>query len=226
MHSSKLRLFLDTADVDAWKAWLPTGLFYGVTTNPLLLERAKVPCTLDSLKLLADVAIRLDVQNIQLQTWGTTPEDMVAVGKTLAQMSDRITIKVPLTQNGIRAAQSLHQRDISITLTAAYTHHQAIIADAACAEYVAPYLGRMNDLGLDGHIEISNMQQSLNALNSSTRILVASIRTVEDITALTMKGLDTFTFSPAIAQSLFDVPSTQKAAMDFERAAQAMQKAI
>ena len=224
MHSSQLRLFLDTADVDAWKKWLPSGLFYGITTNPLLLERAKVPCTIDSLKHLADTAFSFGLQNVQLQTWGITPEEMVSTGKILAKMSDRITIKVPLTQDGIATAQELHQNGISITLTAVYTHHQAILADAASAHYVAPYLGRMNDLGLDGRLEISQMQQSLNALNSNTRILVASIRTAEDITALTMNGLNTFTFSPAIAQSLFNVLPTEKAATDFERAAQAMTK--
>lgn len=222
MHSSKLRLFLDTADVEAWKTWLPTGLFYGVTTNPLLLERAEVPCTRESLALLGEMALSFGVQNVQFQTWGQTVDEMVSIGHTLAQISDRVTVKVPLTLSGIHTAQRLRRKDISITLTAAYSHHQAIMADAVSAHYVAPYLGRMNDSGLDGRTEISNMQQSLNALDSSTRILVASIRTVEDITALTLRGLNTFTFSPAIAQALFDVPLTQKAAADFQRAAQAM----
>ena len=226
MNLSRLRLFLDTADTKAWQTWLPTGLFYGVTTNPLLLERSEVPCTVESLKGMANTALGLGVQNVQLQTWGETVEEMVAIGQALASVSDRITIKVPLTQTGIQAIRELHSANISITLTAAYAHHQAIIADAASAHYVAPYLGRMNDLGVNGRTEISNMQRSLKALNSNTRILVASIRTVEDITALTMNGLDTFTISPAIAQALFNVPPTQKAATDFQRAAQAMQKSL
>ncbi|MEM9212889.1 MAG: transaldolase family protein [Cyanobacteria bacterium P01_F01_bin.150] len=224
MNLPKLRFFLDTANVDAWKIWLPTGLFYGVTTNPLLLERADAPCTVESLKSVADIAFNLGAQNVQLQTWGTTVEKMVSTGKALAAVSNRITVKVPLTQVGIQATRELRCAKISITLTACYAHHQVIIADAASADYVAPYLGRMNDLEMDGRKEISNMQRSLSALHSRTRILVASIRSVDDITALTMNGLDTFTFSPAIAQALFDVPPTQKAAADFQRAAQAMQK--
>ena len=224
MNRSKLRLFLDTADTEAWKTWLPTGLFYGVTTNPLLLERAGVSCTFESLSNLANLALTLGAQNVQLQTWGETTEEMVSIGATLAKMSDRITIKIPLTLAGINASQALRSANISITLTAAYAHHQVILADAVSAHYVAPYLGRMNDLGSNGCTEISNMQRSLNALGSQTRILVASIRTVEDITSLTMNGLDTFTFSPAIAQALFDVPATQKAVTEFQRAALAMQK--
>lgn len=224
MHSSKLRLFLDTADVDAWKTWLPTGLFYGVTTNPLLLEKVGIPCTRESLTSLGETALSLGVQNVQFQTWGQTVNEMVSIGQTLSKISDRVTVKVPLTRNGVQAAHLLQSKGISITLTAAYAHHQALMADAVSAHYVAPYLGRMNDSGLEGRTEIIHMQQSLNALNSSTRILVASIRTVEDIAVLTMHGLDTFTFSPVIAQSLFNVPATQKAAADFQRAAQAMQQ--
>lgn len=226
MKLSKLRLFLDTADVDAWKKWLPMGLFYGVTTNPLLLERAGVPCTLVSMKKLATIAFDLGAQNVQLQTWGQKVEDLVFNGKALADIGDRITIKVPLTEAGVQATQTLRQAKISVTLTAAYAHHQAIIADAATAHYVAPYLGRMNDLGLNGLEQVSNMHRSLTALKSETRVLVASIRTVNDITALTLNGLDTFTVSPAIAQSLFDVPPTQKAATEFQRAAQNMQRSL
>lgn len=223
MHASNLRLFLDTADVLAWEKWLPTGLFYGVTTNPLLLERAKVPCTQDTLLSLASKAFDLGAREVQIQTWGQNIQEMVKKGQAFSQSSDRIVVKIPVTEAGIHVARQLHTEGAKVTLTAAYNHHQAVIADAASAEYVAPYLGRMTDLGLAGRDEIVKMQRSLTALNSNTRILVASIRSLEDITELTMQGLTTFTFSPAIAEALFDVLATKKAASEFERAAHAMQ---
>lgn len=223
MHTSNLRFFLDTADVLAWEKWLPTGIFYGVTTNPSLLEKAKVPCHQDTLLSLANKAFELGAKEVQIQTWGQSIQDMVTRGRAFSQASDRIVIKIPLTESGIRVARQLQLEGRKVTLTAAYNHHQAIVADAASAEYIAPYLGRMTDLGFAGHDEIVNMQRSLTALNSTTRILVASIRSIEDITELTMHGLTTFTFSPAIAEALFDVLPTKKAATEFERAAQAMQ---
>ena len=76
-----LRLYLDTADTTAWETWLPVGVFYGVTSNPLLLEQAQVPCTVDSLTQLATKALRLGAQEVQLQTWGETKSALIATGK-------------------------------------------------------------------------------------------------------------------------------------------------
>ncbi|MGF1515833.1 MAG: transaldolase family protein [Elainellaceae cyanobacterium] len=209
-----LRLFLDTADAEQWAAWLPTGLFYGVTTNPLLLQRAKLECSVNQLEQLVDRALNYGVREIHLQTWG---DAMAETGRTLARLNDRVVVKVPLTQTGVEAAAQLS--DVSITLTAAYYAHQALMGAALGAEYVAPYLGRLTDAGQDGRAVIASMQRSLTALNSDTRLLVASIRQVADLTALTQQGLNTFTISPAIAQALFSVPLTEQAAADFEVAA-------
>ncbi|MGF1536274.1 MAG: transaldolase family protein [Elainellaceae cyanobacterium] len=211
-----LRLFLDTADVDQWATWLPTGLFYGITTNPLLLQRAKVACSIEQLKELVDRALAHGVREIHLQTWG---DAMAQTGQALAKLSDRVVVKVPLTLSGVEAAAKL-SRDVPVTLTAAYYAHQALMGAALNAAYVAPYLGRLTDAGQDGRAVIAAMQRSLTALSSETRLLVASIRQVADLTTLTQQGLNTFTISPAIAQALFSVPLTEKAAADFEAAAQ------
>ncbi|MEO0408498.1 MAG: transaldolase family protein [Cyanobacteria bacterium P01_A01_bin.135] len=209
-----LRLFLDTADVEQWATWLPTGLFYGVTTNPLLLQRAGVPCTVDHMARLLETALGYGMQEVHLQTWG---EAMADTGKALADLSDRVVVKVPLTQAGIAAAAQL--KGIPLTLTAAYYAHQALLGAAMDAAYVAPYLGRLTDAGQDGIAVVAAMQRSLTAMQNTTRLLVASIRQVADLTTLAQQGLDTFTISPAIAQALFAVPLTQQAAADFEVAA-------
>lgn len=213
---ANLRLFLDTADVAEWATWLPTGLFYGVTTNPLLLQRAGVPCTLEQCAKLVESALSYGVREVHLQTWGA---DMAQTGQALANLSDRVVVKVPLTQTGLLAAAQL--TDVPLTLTAAYYAHQSLIGAAMDVAYVAPYLGRLTDAGQDGRAVIAAMQRSLTATQSTTRLLVASIRQVADLTALAQQGLDTFTLSPAIAQALFAVPLTQQAAADFEAAAKA-----
>ncbi|MEB3359123.1 MAG: transaldolase family protein [Synechococcales bacterium] len=219
---SDIRLFLDTADVSQWSNLLPTGIFYGVTTNPTLLERAQVPCDLPALSKLTQTALQMGAQEVQIQTWGETLEAMVTTGRRLANISDRVVVKVPITQAGTTAAARLVAAGVRITLTAVYAHPQVLIGAGLGADYVAPYLGRMTDAGKDGRAELVAMQQSLTGVRSTTRILVASIRALEDVAFLTTQGLDTFTLAPAIAQALFEVPETNAAAIAFEQAAQRM----
>jgi transaldolase len=218
-HPKKIRLFLDTADVQQWQKWLPTGLLYGVTTNPLILERDKIPCEISHLKALANQAFALDAKEIQIQTWGATVDSLVNTGKLLATIDKRIVVKVPITTTGTEAAAKLIAEGIRITLTGVYAVHQVLIAAALGADYVAPYLGRINDLGRNGREDLIAMQQASIGVGSKTRILVASIRSIDDITLLATQGLDTFTFNTAIAAGFFDVPATNQAAEDFERAA-------
>ena len=110
-------------------------------------------------------------------------------------------------------------------LTACYNSHQAIVAAGLGAEYLAPYLGRMNDSGRDGSLECQRMEEIVRGMKSSTRILVASIRDVEAMASLMRGGrdgqstMDTFTFNPDVARALFEEPLTEQAAEDFEAAA-------
>lgn len=198
----KIRLFLDTADRQQWQHWLPTGLFYGVTTNPLLLERDQVTCSVSQLKALASLAFALGAKEVQIQTWGTTVDSLVKTGKLLAAIDERIVVKVPITKIGTEAASKVIAEKIRITLTGVYAIHQVIIAAALGADYVAPYLGRINDLGRNGREDLVAMQRAIALLASATRILVASIRSVDDIALLATHGLDTFTFSPLVAAAM------------------------
>lgn len=218
----RIRLFLDTADTTQWQTWLPTGLFYGVTTNPLLLERAQVTCSVEQLKDLARQAFDLGAKEVQLQTWGTSVDALVKTGKLLAAISDRVVVKVPITKIGTEAASRLIADGIRITLTGVYAVHQVLIAAALGVDYAAPYLGRINDLGRNGRDDLVAMQQAIIGVGSTTRILVASIRRVDDMAFLATQGLDTFTFSPAIAEAFFNVTATNQAADDFEQAARRM----
>lgn len=219
-----LRLYLDTAEVTEWEEWLPTGMFYGVTCNPLLVERAGLICEPDTLIDLAKKAFEMGVQEVHLQAWGDSTEKLLEIGQALGKADSRILVKLPATKVGTTAAKMLIRSGIPVTLTAVYAVHQALIAAAIGASYVAPYLGRINDSGRDGRADVAAMQRSLYAVRSETRILTASIRNVEDISALAAQGVDTFTFSEAIAQAFFDVPATIEATADFERAAQKRQK--
>lgn len=222
LNAPRIRLFLDTADTTQWQSWLPTGLFYGVTTNPLLLERAQVTCSVEQLKELARQALNLGAKEVQLQTWGTSIDRLIKTGELLAAIDERVVVKVPITKVGTEAASRLIAQGIRITLTGVYAVHQVLIAAALRADYAAPYLGRINDLGRNGRDDLVAMQREIAGVGSATRILAASLRSVDDIAFLATQGLDTFTFSPAIAEAFFNVTATNQAAADFEQAARRM----
>ena len=210
-----LRLFLDTADPQHWREWLPSGLFRGVTTNPTLLRRAGQPCHLEGLAELCGQALDLGAQELHLQAWGA---DLLACGRRLAALAPgRIWVKLPITRQGAEAASALIAEGQAVTFTACYEPAQVLLAAALGAEYIAPYLGRIGDLGRDGHAELARMQRCLEGVGSPLRLLVASLRSPDDLARLAAEGLDTFTISPAIATALFAVDPTVAAAEQFER---------
>lgn len=218
--ASALRFFLDTADVKEWAKWLPTGLFYGVTTNPVLLKAAGVACTHASLRDLARAAFALGVKEVQIQTWGRTAEAYMANGRELALIDPRVVVKIPTNEAGIHAAKALLAAGTRVTLTAVYTPAQALLASAIGASYSAPYLGRINDANRDGFGDIVAMHKGARAAGGDTRILVASLRSAGDVAKLAADGLDIFTFSPKVAADFFADALANAAIEAFEVAAE------
>ena len=216
---SKLRFYIDSSDRADWEHFLPTGLFYGVTTNPKLLHQAGIPHTVQNLAGLAQDAFSLGAQEIHLQVWGGEPAPMLAVGRELAAIDPRVSVKVPITQAGIRVARQLIDEGAKVTLTAVHSAVQMLPAIALGAAYAAPYMGRMSDAGLDGPGEVVAMQQMIARLKSPTRLLVASIRQLSDLANLARNGVDTFTVLPPLLEEMLNNPLTIKAADDFERKA-------
>ncbi|WP_216901575.1 transaldolase family protein [Synechococcus sp. CCY 9618] len=217
-----LRLLLDSADPDQWQRWLPTGLFQGITTNPTLLRRAGQPCTLEHLARLTATATGLGCREIHLQTWGGDDERQLANGRALAALDpQRVFVKVPITRGGAGVGRALIASGVPVTFTACYEVAQVLVAAALGADGIAAYLGRIGDLGRDGHGELIAMQRCLEGVGSSTRLLVASLRAPEDLARLAAAGLAHHTISPAIASALFASEATAAAAEQFARDASA-----
>ena len=213
--TSKLRLYIDSSDRADWEHFLPTGLFYGVTTNPKLLYQMGIPCTVNNLAGLAQTAFELGAQEIHLQVWGGETR-MLGVGRELAAIDPRVSVKVPITQAGILVARQLIAEGARVTLTAVHAAVQMLPVIALGAAYAAPYMGRMSDAGLDGPSEVIAMQQMIARLDSPTRLLVASIRQLSDLSKLASSGVDTFTLLPPLLKEMLNNPLTIKAADDFE----------
>lgn len=152
------------------------------------------------------------------QTWGATAKEMVNNGLRLAGIGPEITVKVPITRIGIEAASDLTAESVATTMTGIHCPHQAFTAMAMGADYAAPYLGRMNDAGRDGFGAIEAMLRMTTASESAMRVLVASVRSVEDIERLAAVGGNTFAVPPAVGDQLFQDELTLEAAAAFEDA--------
>ena len=216
--SSGLRLYVDSAKEKDWRHYLPTGIFYGVTTNPKLLNQTGIDFTIDRLAKLAQTAFELGANEIHLQAWGCEMEQMLEIGRELARIDQRVMVKVPITPAGILCARKLIAEGSNVTMTAVHSAQQVLIAIALGASYAAPYLGRMTDGGLNGIGEVTSMGRIVAAMGSPLRVLVARIRQTADLKTLAERGLNTFTLLPKIIDDLLENELTRQAVISFEEA--------
>ena len=211
-----MKLYVDTADRNAAESLLATGLFHGVTTNPTILQRASKGVA--DLKEIYRWAIDAGAREVFFQAWGEDPATLIERGQWLRDLGPEVVVKFVATRAGAMACAALAARAVPTLLTAIYDPGQAIVAAAAGATYVAPYLGRLNDAGRQGIVEVVAMHEVLVATGSKTKVLLASIRSVPDMVALARHGVDCFTMAPDVAEQLFTDPTTAEAARTFEDA--------
>jgi TalC/MipB family fructose-6-phosphate aldolase len=213
-----LRLYVDSANRDAAEPLLATGIFLGLATNPTLLEKESLgPTDLDTIYAWASAA---GAREVFFQAWGGGGNALVDCGLKLREIGPNVTVKVPATRAGVSAAAQLARLGHPVLLTAVYNAAQGLVAAAAGARYVAPYLGRMGDAGRDGMAEVVAMQRALTAVGADTEILVASVRSIESVVQLAQEGVSCFALAPSVAVELFADPLTDEAAEVFEAAAQ------
>lgn len=217
------RLFIDSANASDWKIGRNRGWLHGVTTNPLIISRAQKKVDLPTAAQLVADAREAGLAEIQLQVTGHTAAELLASGRALRNLWHGVTVKVPATGAGFEAAAALCRDGMPVTITACYTAHQTMLAANIGAQYVAPYYGRMLDAGIDADGRLDAMR-SIAARLGNLRVLVASIRSIDQLETLTARGFDTFTVTPALAGQMGCDTQSDAAAADFMKAAEASLK--
>ena len=211
-----VRLYLDTADRVAAEDLLATGLFAGVTTNPTILRRAE-----RGVADIADIhrwALAAGAREVFFQAWGEDTATLVKRGTELRALGEEVVVKLVASRAGAAACAALATEGVPTLLTAVYDPVQAVVAAAAGATYVAPYLGQLAEAGHDAVGAVVAMQEALAATGSPTRILLASIRDVASVVELARHGVAHFTLGPAVAEQLFTDERTARAVQVFEDA--------
>lgn len=212
-------LYLDTADQKAWSDLMPTGVFKGITTNPLLAQRAGLEYPTINWTDMAQRAHDLGARELHAQEFGPVETYVDWAGRLYeagARVGIQTVVKIPMTPEALHAVPSVKALGGPILLTAVYDPKQIFVAKALGAEFAAPYFGRMHEAGLPA---LDRLEQMLVISGGAPRILVASLRSTEQMVALAMRGLDCFTLAPDMAKSLLLDPMTEEAAAAFEAAA-------
>lgn len=217
-----MRLYLDSANMDDWQKCAPSGLVFGVTTNPLLAKRAGLSYSDINWSEMVKLAAQLGWHEIHIQL---TENDLASDSKAsqlyaLGEAFDiDVVLKIPMNDRFIRALPTIRQKGKKILMTACYEAKQMFVAQALRAEYIAPYFGRMVEAGLDAHNELKTMKAIGDSCDTPCRILIASVRSVEQMCQLAREGHDCFTLNPDLITGLVTSSLSDKAIAEFEQAA-------
>jgi transaldolase len=214
---------LDTAARPEAEPLLRSGLFAGLTTNPSILAGAGV--LNHQIPELVDWATAAGAGTVFVQAWGSSQALLEDRGAWIQSLGNNVVVKVPATAAGVAASRTLTAAGARVLVTAVYAREQALPAMAAGAEFLAPYLGRMNDAGRDGTAEIAAIQQCIAAGGLPLKLLVASLRETTQISALAQLGVSHFTLAPATWQKFFADPLTAAAVEVFEAESAQMEAA-
>jgi TalC/MipB family fructose-6-phosphate aldolase len=211
--------YIDSADRTLAEPLLSSGVFAGLTTNPEMLRSAGVAN--EEIDALVGWATAAGADTVFVQAWGADAAALEASGRAIRQFGANTVVKVPATQVGLQVTARLVSSGIPVLVTAVYAAKQVLPAMAAGAQFIAPYLGRMNDAGRDGLAEIAAMQRMIEADGSELKILVASLRTPVDATRLAEIGVSHFTLAPEVWDQFFDDELTAAAVKVFDEASAA-----
>ena len=199
-----MKFFVDTADVAEIKELAATGLLDGVTTNPTLVQKAGR----DFKTIIAEICAAVPGP-VSAEVAAIDYAGMMREAEVLRKIAKNVTIKVPLTMDGLKACKALTSDGTMVNVTLCFSANQALLAAKAGATFVSPFIGRLDDIGLNGMDVIREIRAIYdNYPELSTDILAASIRTVNHVKEAAMIGADVATMPPSILKQLVKHPLT------------------
>jgi len=201
-----MKFFIDTADIAEIRDVAATGLLDGATTNPTLIAKSGRPMA-EVIKEICGVVPGPVSAEVTATEW----ETMVAEGRKLAAIAPNVTVKVPLTKDGLRACKVLSGEGKMVNVTLCFSAGQAILAAKAGASFISPFVGRLDDISEDGMKLIEDIVTIYRQYpNFKTEVLVASIRHPRHIIDAAKMGAHVATMPPSVIRQLYQHPLTDK----------------
>ena len=207
-----MKFFLDTADVAAIRELNDLGMVDGVTTNPSIILKSGRDIVEVTREICSIVAGPVSAEVVALKA-----DDMIAEGRKLAEIAENITVKVPLTWDGLKACKVLSGEGRMVNVTLCFSANQALLAAKAGATFISPFIGRLDDINLDGLDLISDIRQIYDNYGYQTQILAASIRTANHVTQCALIGADVITAPPSVIKAMVSHVLTDKGLEQFTK---------
>ena len=206
-----MKFFIDTADLAEIRDLAATGLVDGVTTNPSLVAKTGR----NFLEVVREIC-EIVPGPVSAEVTATDTPTMLAEGRKLAKLAKNVTVKVPLTPNGLKACKALSSEGTMVNVTLCFSAAQAILAAKAGATFVSPFVGRLDDIGATGMALIGEIVEIYRQHPAfKTEVLVASVRTPLHVVEAAKLGAQVATIPPAVLRQMFAHPLTDKGLQAF-----------
>lgn len=208
-----MKIFLDTADYDAIAERYFTGLVDGITTNPTLVKKAGC----DYVEFIKTLANNFDFESISAEVDGKSSFEMLCNASKFRDIADNITIKLPLTKEGLIACKELTRQGVKTNVTLCFSAAQAVMAAKAGATYISPFVGRMNDNSFSGVELVRAISGLYCAQGVETKVLAASLRDVHHVSRCLLYGASVVTLPPAVFDKMYNHVLTDAGLAIFEK---------
>ena len=201
-----MKFFIDTADLDEIRELADTGLLDGVTTNPSLIAKSGG----NILDIIAEICDIVEGP-VSAEITATEVDMMLEEAEILGAIASNVTIKVPLTVNGLKTCKLLREQNKMVNVTLCFSASQALLAAKAGATYISPFVGRIDDVGGNGMDLIDEIVGIYSQYpDIKTEVLVASVRHPLHVIEAAKMGADVVTLPPSVLRQLFSHPLTDK----------------
>lgn len=205
-----MKFFVDTAEINEIKELAATGLLDGVTTNPSLIAKSGR----DFKEVIAEICAAVEGP-VSAEVTALDADSMITEGKKLAKIAKNVAVKVPLTLDGLKACRTLSQAGTMVNVTLCFSANQALLAAKCGATFISPFIGRLDDINIDGMEIIREIRQIYDNYDFGTEILAASIRTANHVKEAALIGADVATVPPSVLKGLVKHPLTDKGIESF-----------
>lgn len=200
-----MKFFIDSADLDAIAELSDIGLVDGVTTNPSIIAKSGR----DFKEVIAEIC-KLTPGHVSAEVIATEADKMIIEGRILRKIAENVCVKLPLTLDGLKACNTLSKEGIPTNVTLCFSPNQALLAAKVGATYISPFIGRLDDITLDGLELIEDIRTIYDNYGFETEILAASIRNVNHVKECAIVGADVITAPPKVIKSLANHVLTDK----------------
>jgi len=200
-----MKFFVDTAEIDQIKELNDLGMVDGVTTNPSLIAKSGR----NILEVTKEICDMVDGP-VSAEVVALDADTMLAEGRKLAKIADNIAVKVPLTWAGLKTCKTLSDEGTMVNVTLCFSANQALLAAKAGATFISPFIGRLDDINLDGLELIEDIRTIYDNYGFETQILAASIRSANHMSDCAKIGADVATAPPAVIKAMANHILTDK----------------